>query len=101
MTTQAQEAALALLQSIAETEEKISDIQMSIKGVWSQADCFPGIPDDVHEKSVALIDAVLGENEIATYWLYDCRRQGMITIDGVEWPITSVDDIRRYLNREK
>jgi hypothetical protein len=100
MATPTQELALALLLSIAETEEKMAAIQLAIQGVWSQSDMFPMIPEGIETKAIELIDEILGDT-IASYWLYDCRRNGGITESGVTWPITSIDDIRAWLDRKK
>lgn len=101
-----QESALALIQAIMDMQPKLETARISLIAVYGD---FAGQPtaflDDLYGPVVALLDAVLGHDDIASYFIHEClgMRDGgaVIERDGTKWPLKTVADLRAYLNREK
>ena len=90
-------AALVALQQIIDAGERHSTVQSAIAAIHEDFQWPAPIPTAIESSMVALIDAVLGEN-LASYFLYDCRRNGRLTLpDQTEHLIRSVADIAHYL----
>jgi hypothetical protein len=55
----------------------------------------------LYEPLFSLLDAILGHNEIASYYFWEARTMkdgGTITEkDGKSWTLKTVDDLRKYL----
>lgn len=50
-----------------------------------------------------LLDAIL-ENEVASYYLHECQTMnggGEIKENGKRYPIRNIDDVRKYVFRER
>lgn len=98
------EAALNLLRIMHQRRMQYDSVNAGIKRL--QPD-FPSlvtmIDIDIEREAVRLLDVVLGD-EIASYFLYviNMKDGGSITeLDGVEWPIKSVEDVEAYVTRPR
>lgn len=54
------------------------------------------IDDECLTKTVDLIDEIIGDS-LASYFLWECSENGLITDQNLKFPITSVDDIKKYM----
>lgn len=94
-------AALIALQQIIDAGERHSMVQSAMAAIHQDFQWLSPIPTAVETAVVALIDAVLGEN-LASYFLYDCRRNGRVILpDQTEHLIRSVADIAHYLDETR
>lgn len=71
--------------------QKIRDVQGDF---YTDLQC---IDEEVGSAMMGLIDSILGE-ELGSYYLYECSKNGKIIVSGKEYPIRNIDDIRNYLN---
>lgn len=103
MPRPAREAALALvarLVEVAPAYRALNDQARALLGEF--ASHHAAIDGSVYDQVVGLLDAVLGEHEIASYFLHECQMMGgggSVTEDGQVWPLRTVDDLRAYLAR--
>ena len=94
-------AALSALQSIVDAGDRHAAAQSALRALHEDFQWLAPIPTAVETAMVALIDAVLGD-DLASYFLYDCRRNGRLTMpDQTEYLIRSVDDIAHYLEQTR
>ena len=100
----AQEAALVLLQAMLDAKPALEAAHTALKALYRD---FAGqpvlLPDPIEAPVMALMDAVLGEDGIASYFLYECQFMGgggKIVEGEREWKIQTVADLRAYLERE-
>lgn len=99
------EAALLLLDKMVERDAAYVAANAAIAALGQDSTTHLSMLDDgIYEPLLALIDAALGE-DVGSYFWNECRSswsgfQGLIIErDGTEWPITSVADVRRYVER--
>lgn len=98
---EAQEKALALMAVIVDRDLKYQTANRTLRELDTD---FPThitfIDGDVWVALMKLINAVLGDST-GSYFLEEARsmRGGgkVIEVDGTEWPITNVDDVRAYV----
>ena len=101
-----QEKALELLALLEKREELYSNVNKTIKdlqkdfaGLLNVLDC------ELYDPVIALCDAVLGE-QLASYYWWECRnrvggRAGCIEINGEQWRISSLQDVRAFMLRDE
>ncbi len=94
--TNEQEAALKLMAKMLIVEEKFESLNEKSRELMG--DFYPHqkpIADCVETEILALLDSVL--DNMPSYFLYECGRNGSVSIDGKTWKIGSVDDIANYM----
>lgn len=104
-TTDPREAALALVAKLIEVApayRALNDQARALQGDFSAH--HSAIDESVYGQVIRLIDAVLGDQEIGSYFLHECQTMkngGSVTeVDGREWPLRTMDDLRAYVMRE-
>ena len=105
-TTDPREAALALVAKLAEVApayRALNDQARALQGDFSSH--HSAIDESVYGQVIALIDAVLGNDAIGSYFLHECLTMkdggSVVEADGREWPLRTVDDLRAYVMREE
>lgn len=98
------EQAISLLNTLDKRKKKYDKINKSIREL--QGD-FPTYAQDIDTEIeaglVKLLDAIL-ENEVASYYLHECQTMnggGEIKENGKRYPIRNIDDVRKYVFRER
>jgi len=95
--TKIQIQALALLELVHTTEKKYTELNDKIREL--QGD-FPthikAFDDECLIRTVELIDEIIGDS-LASYFMWECSQNGSITDQNLEFPIKSVDDIKKYM----
>lgn len=100
------ETALSALQALVDARAQSDRIQTAMREAWPDFYGFYAVPAATEDAVVKLIDAALGDDNIASYLLYECWRGpgSVILPDQTEYIIASVEDVRAYLeatDREK
>lgn len=104
--TEMKEAALTLIGKMIEIDASyraLNNAARELQGDFSSH--HSPIDGCVYPQVVALIDAALGDDEIGSYFLNECRIMkdgGRVTeVDGRTWPLKTLDDLRAYVMREE
>lgn len=62
------------------------------------------IDSQIHSALIKLVDEVLGDYEVASYYLYECLSMsggGSVTeLDGTFWPLRNIEDLTKYVFRD-
>lgn len=96
-----QEKALDTLSVIEKQRKKYEEVNDQLRKISQD---FPpyveAFDHDSFSSVVDLLDEILGD-ELASYYLFDApvSGNGAIFIDDKEYPINSIEDIKKYLNR--
>lgn len=102
--TTKQDLAFELIELILKKEEAYNKINRLIEKEQCAACGFRCMDGQIEDSVMNLLDSVLGD-EIASYFMYECSMMpngGMITHeDGKTWRISSIKDVKDYVNREK
>lgn len=98
--------AVNLIETIVERRQKYEKINDQIREL--QGD-FPThlnfIDTDCEAKTVELLDKVLGDEELASYFIYECqnRKEGgyiQINEDGKKYPLKTIKDLEKYIKEQ-
>lgn len=103
--TEAQEKALETLEIFDDRRALYDSVNKAIKQLNPD---FPSILTMVDVKIetslLEVLDAILGDG-IASYYVNEVpfmkNEAYIIELDGVKWPIGSIDDVRRYVARPR
>src|SRR5574343_783412 len=100
-----QERAIELLDLLDKSKKDARQINKSMEDVFGKD--FPPrvcvITEALEDKLVKLLDEVFNQ-ELASYYLYDCvnlstgERHGRIVLNGKDFPLRNIDDIKHYLD---
>lgn len=99
------ELAIQLLSNMHEEYKRYDRCNKLMRGIEPDfpMTVFP-INGILSKRTVELIDAILGD-DIGSYFLWEASTMmdggRIIEVDGTEWPIRTIEDVRAYLNREE
>jgi len=83
------------LQIIVDREDAYDAINNKITKLQGDFSTYVQSVDKcILETMMKFLDAVLCDN--ASYWLYGCDRNGIVTTHGLAYPIRTVEDIKKY-----
>lgn len=92
-------AALSLLQVLIDRKKVYDTINRQLRSLDDESDPprVQMIDPKLEMAVVTLLDVIL-DDDLASYFLWDRPKDGgAIYVDGKEWPLRSVEDIRRYI----
>jgi hypothetical protein len=95
--------ALEVLASLDSWKKAFGEINERIKAMNPDDDFGPRLsmmPSRLEDEVVKLLDAILGD-EVASYFLYEAANMkggGRILAEGVEYPIKTIGDVKRYVD---
>lgn len=89
--------ALALLRLLHAKEKKYRNLNNKIRDLAPEFTPYTqSIDDQYYTGVVKLLDEIIGETW-ASYLLFECNPEGLVTIDGKDFKIRNVDDIIKYM----
>ena len=94
--------AIKTIKTIIDREKQYRKINNQITEL--QGD-FPAlltcIDSDCSSKIVDLLDKILGDEGLASYFIYECDGTGgSITVDGKEYKLKTIKDLEKYVEEQ-
>lgn len=97
------EQAISLLNTLDKRKKKYDKINKSIRELQGDFPTYiQSIDTDIEVEIVKLLDEIL--DNTASYYLYECQTMnggGEIKENGKRYPIRNIDDVRKYVFRER
>jgi hypothetical protein len=97
------EAALALvarLVEVAPAYRALNDQARALQGEFASYQA--AVDESVYRQVIALVDAVLGNDAIGSYFIHECQIMvggGSVADNKRVWPLRTVEDLRAYVAR--
>ena len=95
--------AFKAIETIMITRQKSDRVTAAMRELWPDLSGFRLPSDDIEAALVDMIDFILGDEQIGSYFLYECLHMtdgGRIEVNGKGYPIRTLDDLRAYVDAE-